>query len=372
MSTAEFVPRWASPPGDTIRDLLRERRLDVDAAARTLDLSAPDLESLLDGGRRITVELARRLVDAFGGSIEFWVARDAQYLDDRERVAADVWASSLPIAEMVSYGWIRRPGDWVERLEAALEFFDVDGPAEWDATVARRAARYRTTAVDGLPVPKVAAWLRAAELAARDVHTGEWSPEAFRAGLADMRRLTVERDPRAFVPELQRLAAPAGVVVSVVRAPTGCRVSGAARLLDDGRRQIVLSVRHRADDHLWFTFFHEVGHLLLHRLDDGYLDEIDPAASADGSSIDEDEANEFAAETLVPRALIDQLQWKRWPTAREVIGLARRAGVSPGVVVGQLQHHGQLGFATKLNGLKRRYEWNGTALERLHRPTATS
>ncbi len=27
---------------------------------------------------------------------------------------------------------------------------------------------------------------------------------------------------------------------------------------------IRLSLRHKTDDHLWFTFFHEAGHILLH------------------------------------------------------------------------------------------------------------
>ncbi|MBL8419274.1 MAG: hypothetical protein JNK92_01440, partial [Dechloromonas sp.] len=41
-------------------------------------------------------------------------------------------------------------------------------------------------------------------------------------------------------------------------------VSGATRWLSPDKALIQLSLRYKSDDQLWFSFFHEVGHLLLH------------------------------------------------------------------------------------------------------------
>jgi Zn-dependent peptidase ImmA (M78 family) len=73
------------------------------------------------------------------------------------------------------------------------------------------------------------------------------------------------------------------------------------------------------------------------------------------STKQEKEANEFAAGALIPhefRATLLSLPLD----SIEVIKFARRVGISPGIVVGQLQHIGRF-KPSQLNGLKRRYTW---------------
>ena len=74
------------------------------------------------------------------------------------------------------------------------------------------------------------------------------------------------------------------------------------------------------------------------------------------NSKEEDEANEFAARTLIPdENRLDFMKLRS--NAREVIRFARRVGISPGIIVGQMQHH-ELIMRSHLNGLKRRYIWD--------------
>lgn len=42
---------------------------------------------------------------------------------------------------------------------------------------------------------------------------------------------------------------------------------------------IQLSLRHKTDDHLWFSFFHEAGHVLLHSKKETFITG-DPSADA--------------------------------------------------------------------------------------------
>lgn len=364
ISTDGFSPRWASPPGDTIRDALAERGMGVEDFARSIDFPIQRIGDLLDGTESLSIDLARSLADTLGGSVEFWITRDGQYRDDLARVAADQWAKDLPLTQMAQLGWIDKPRDWHEGIQTSLKFFGVPDVDGWRRQYLSHVAGAKFRASPSLPVDRnaVTAWLRKGETEADKLECEYWSPERLSQNLVAIRALTRIKDPASFLPQLRVLCAEAGVAVVIVRAPRGCPISGVARFLDDSTASIMLSARYRSDDHLWFTFFHEAAHLLLHDSNSVYLDELDASDKSPQSS-EELEADAFARDILVPQPVRERLQDGR-PTPRQLISIARESGISPGILVGQLQHQGVLGYRTGLNGLKRRYRWNGPNLEK--------
>ena len=152
-----------------------------------------------------------------------------------------------------------------------------------------------------------------------------------------------------FLPQLQALAGAAGVAVVFVPAPPGCRVSGATQWLSPERALIALSLRHQSNDYLWFTLFHEAGHILKHGKKATFVDGLDAVHEEH-----ETEADRFAADQLIPPAAAQKLQGLR--SEQEVKAAAMALGIAPGIVVGRLQHEGWLP-RTDLNGLKVSYRW---------------
>jgi len=152
-----------------------------------------------------------------------------------------------------------------------------------------------------------------------------------------------------FVPQLQALAGAAGVAVVFVPAPPGCRVSGATQWLSPDRALIALSLRHKTNDHLWFTLFHEAGHILKHGKKATFVDGLDGADEEH-----ETEADRFAADQLIPPAAAQKLHGLR--SEQELKDSATALGIAPGIVVGWMQHEGWLP-RTHLNGLKVSYQW---------------
>jgi Zn-dependent peptidase ImmA (M78 family) len=73
------------------------------------------------------------------------------------------------------------------------------------------------------------------------------------------------------------------------------------------------------------------------------------------TSTEEQEANDFAARVLVPDVYRQPLVTIAID-AHQIIRFARKIGISPGIVVGQLQHLGRI-KPRQMNSLKRRYEW---------------
>ena len=367
MSSSEgFQPNWTSAPGDTIVDILRERDISKASFASLMSFSLEETNDLLEGRSTVTVAVARRLSGFLGASLEFWMSRDYQYRQDSRRLQDDEegWLRKLPLGDMIKFGWLRPPPLPSEELAACLRFFRVSSVSEWKEHYQslQEAAAFRSSPSFDSREESVAAWLRQGEIEAEGIECRPWHSERFRGSLSQLRSMTSQKDPGRLIPALQEACSKNGVAVVVVRSPIGCRASGATRFLTNGKAILQLSFRYLTDDHFWFTFFHEAGHLILH----GQRHFFTSALEGQGPWIlegteapiteEEEEANHFAATTLIPHEFQQELLTVP-PSTRAVIRFAHRVGVSPGVIVGQLQHHGQIGY-DQLNRLKRRFAWH--------------
>jgi Zn-dependent peptidase ImmA (M78 family)/plasmid maintenance system antidote protein VapI len=352
-----FAPDWCSPPGDTIKDALAYRKLCSDGLGATLGLSTSSIVRLLSGDLAIDAGLADGLAAALGGSRQFWLRREAHYRDrvDRSTVPEDavdfaIFKASLPVKDMRSFGWLRDFGGGTE--DDAIKAFFEDAPGAWMQTGPGRAeqVRFRTSFAHKTNPSAVAAWLRQGVLAARRIQCAPWDPKKLRAALPAIRALVRIKKPANFFPELVEIGRACGVAIVFVRTPTGCRASGATHFESDDKAIIQLSFRYRADDHFWFTVFHEVGHLLLHPTSPLFVEGQDYETTEE-----ESEANRFASEVLLPDEFEAELQLLR-RDFRAYARLAKRIGVSPGVLVGQMQKRGLLQHE-QMNYLKERYDW---------------
>lgn len=351
----EFSPAWASPPGDTVRRLSANKSLRAPDLARALDISSEELSKLLSGALPITASRAKGLANVVGGSERFWLEREQQYRRNAEALENEgkEWMSSLPFADMVRYGWIKATTSTSEKIRQALDYFEVSTVDEWrDAWLSERAGitAYRTSPAFAMQSASVAAWLRQGELLAAKLQVGSWSRERFERLLPSLRSLSRVLEPAKFIPELQERCAACGVAVVVVRAPKGCPASGATRVKGD-KAILQLSVRYLRDDSFWFTFFHEAAHLVLHE-DRLFLEWPD---KREIDNHEEAEANIFAGQLLIPSS--EEKALLALPhDYRSIMRFAKNLSISPGIVVGQLQHRG-LVRQDKLNFLKKRYSW---------------
>lgn len=321
--------------------------------------SVKRVEELLQGRLPITSEIAERLGRVLGATREFWLKRELQYRQDAGRLRSQSeaepnkgWLRQLPISDMKRLGWIAPSYASGGELQACLDFFEVDSVQAWRSRYRRilKMAAFRTSSAFPAEAAPVAAWLRQGEVLSDSVTCAPWDAKRFREALIAIRPLTRQHDPEVFVPLLRDICAECGVALVILRAPKGCRASGATRFVSSTKALLLLSFRYRTDDHFWFTFFHEAAHLLLHGKSAVFVEDGDMITTHE-----EDEANEFAANYLVPSQLKVELMAVR-PRMKDVVKFAFRVGVSPGIIVGQLQHHKRIG-PNQLNFLKRRYEW---------------
>ena len=351
-----FEPDWVSSPGDSIAEALEERGWTQVDLARRLDMSTKFVNQLVRGKATLSADTAFALASVIGATPEFWLRMEAGYRaalvrrEQLELLAPHVgWLDELPVAAMARLGWIPKLTRPVEKVAACLRFFGVASVEAWRETCERPLAAYRKSAKLEQKPGAVAAWLRQAEIQAGQVRVGPFNAEAFQRELRQLRALTREPNPAVFVPDLVKRCAAHGVAVVLVPAPEGCRASGATKWLGD-KAVLALSLRHKTDDHLWFTFFHEAFHLVLHGKRLLFIEGIDGLGDAA-----EQEADRAAADLLIPPELAAGLLGMPWKPELAV-QVAERWGVAPGVVVGRLQHEG-IWPRNVGNGLKVSYTW---------------
>jgi Zn-dependent peptidase ImmA (M78 family) len=314
---------------------------------------------IIDGTKKIDDNVAEKLSAVLGGTPAFWSNRQIAFEKQIKDVSACIpkavakeWLRELPLADMYKLNWLSRGVDNSDKVVQALNFFDVLSISEWRSTYASFTSSFsfRTSTRIESRIGSLAAWLRRAEMEARNISRATWDAESFKERLADIRRLTKAKSPAYFIPRLRALCAASGVAVVFVRTPAGCRASGATRFISESQPLIVLSFRHLTDDHFWFTFFHEAGHILLHGEGNTFIDGVE----VDSSRM-ETEANRFAASCLIPLDRQSELM-NIEPRTTSILRFATAIGVSPGIVVGQMQHHNVVGHHM-FNRLKRKFTW---------------
>lgn len=361
--TRAFKPDWVSPPGDTIQDALDEMGISQAELARRMDVTNKHVNELIKGKTSLTPEIAGKLELVLGEPARFWLHREAIYQQRRARKRRveelkeeSGWLKELPLGDMVKESWVRKISDKGEQVLECLSYFEVASVDAWRTQTAKLVPAYRASKSFDKKIGAVAAWMKQCEVLSRERPLPAFSRSKLRQACKELRSLTREPDPSVFVPKLKDVCASAGVSLLFVPAPRGCPVSGAAWWPNRHNPVVGLSLRHKRSDHLWFTIFHEIGHLVLH---DKKTKRVD--LDSDESwveEIEEAEADKFARDILVPdSAQFRRLKGTRYLSKKIVSSFADSIDVAPGIVVGRLQHEGVIPYS-HMNDLVTRYKWS--------------
>jgi len=354
---------FAIPPGETLIEVLERVGMSQSDLARRMNRPIKTVNEIINGKASITAETALQLERVVGVPASFWNNLEKGYREDlvrnEERIALSRqlgWLKQFPLKDMFKLkAPLRQQDDPTEQLEELLKFFRVSSPAAWEKQLAAHGALFRQSAIFAAHPPAVDAWIRWAEIEAEQIECKAFNATQFVQVLAQIRLLTRE-DPAIFVPRMQALCAGAGVAVVFIHELPKTRLSGATKWLTSTNAMIALSLYGKSNDRLWFSFYHEAGHIVLHGKRDAFLDTDRPSQTVSFKDPKEEEANRFAADFLIPPSQFQFIASTHRNSSATIERFAKSIGIAPGIVVGRLQHEGKLP-PNYCNELKQRLDW---------------
>ena len=359
MSKQKFDPDYAVPPGETLLETIQVLELTQKELALRMGRPVKTINEIIKGVAAITPETSLQLEKVTGVPASFWNNAEANYrerlarLKEQRRIETQTqWLKSFSYSKIVELGLVPLSSEKRVRVENLLRFFGVASEAQWRTAYAGLTGAAREAAGLKSELGDLSVWLRAGELAARECVCKSYNLSRFKEALSKIRILTRQSPPTVWA-EVCRLCAEAGVVVVLVPELPKTHVYGFTRWLTKNKALLQLSLRYKTDDVLWFTFFHEAAHILLHGKKDIFFEfrgSDDPK---------EDAANRWAANFLIPERAWDGFVEALPQRVSEWIveDFADDQRIAPGIVVGRLQKEKRLSYAF-LNDLKHRLEIN--------------
>jgi len=331
----EFEPDYAVPPGRTLQEVIESLDMSQKELAIRTGLTVQSLIRIFKGNQPISYETANLLELATGVPASFWNNLESQYqeqlikIKEGDRLHKDPqWLKTIPTAELIDRGLLHQTEDETVLLRETLAFYGVSSVDAWRKIWVKPAVAARRSQCFESQPGSASAWIRQGELRSHKIACKPFNKGLFREALRMIRSLTRE-EPEKFVSEMKQLCAEAGVAVALVPEMKKVPWNGATKWLNPQKAMILLCLRGKGEDKFWFSFFHEAGHVL----NDSKKDLLINNNSSDDPR--EVRADKFAAEFLIPAGYNGDIIQMR--SNREIIDLAGKLGISPGIVAGRYQ-----------------------------------
>lgn len=348
-NSESFLPIVAIPPGESIKESMESLNMNQTELAARLSITPKHLGDILKGNSVITYETALKLESVIGPSAEFWINLESNYQLDKARIEEnrrliedyDI-LKKIPYNDMSKLGWVESTRDKNERVKNSREFFKVSSlnAITNSYAVAFRLNRTKNTISDY----GVLAWLIEAEALGSKIEVGHLNRTKIKKLIPEFRKLTLE-EPEVFYPKMKQLCSECGIALVLVESLPKTYICGAT--IWNGEKAILaLSVRGKKADIFWFTFFHEIAHLIEHNRKEFHINygECDH---------EEDEADSLARNYLISDEVYHNfLENYNYTDLRSIRIYADKIEIAPCILVGRLLHDRLIEYSMKYESLR--------------------
>ena len=290
-------------PGETLAEKLAEMNMGPKEFAVRTGKPEKTIIAVLNGNSSITPDMAIQFEQVTHIKADYWMkmqnAFNAYLASDRYKtIIADAipWAKKFPLQEMMSMGWLPQQDSMEDRTLSLLSFFRLSSAGAWENYYCNQQLKVAfRISLDKSNTPfAISAWLRQGEIVAEEMNVMDYSAKKFKSILPKLQSLTALSMEESF-DKIQKYCSSAGVKVMRIPSLKKTEISGATRWIKDAPCiQIADSLKSKND--FWFTFFHEVGHILLHGKKEIFLEKV---AYSDWQKDKEEEADAFARKWLM-------------------------------------------------------------------------
>ena len=320
-------------PGDFLEEKLQEMGVDINDFAARIGYTPKTMNEVLKGKCRVTFEMALALEYGTEIPVSFWLNAQKGYEEDLWRIkikksleSQAKWRRCFPISELNPRNWIKNINNKEAGITPILKFFGSPTPKAWkDYYFGNRLkVAFRISLAETEDPYAASVWMRRGEILADQIQMEKQNDKKVRSAIkkampqfvelakADVERWETLRRKKAlpkpkigedFIDEgmhkLQELGATLGIKVLYAQNFKSAPIHGMARWYKD-IPVIQLHDRFKDRNAFWFTFFHELGHIVLHGKKDIFIKNV---YYGNKNLQKDEEANMFAQKYMLSAGL---------------------------------------------------------------------
>jgi addiction module HigA family antidote len=338
----KYYPESVTHPKEILIESLEEKNIGAKEFAVKTGKPEKTITAVLKGESSITPDMAVLFEQVLKIPVHFWLEAQKNYDEFKARVSyqtnienATEWASTFPYAKMANFEWVPKTRIAREKAINLFHYFNVASQKGFEDYYynQRTKVAFRISLKDQENAPAIASWLRQGEIQASKIQTKEYSKIKLKEILPEIKKI-MAKQPDNYFERLQGLCLSSGI--KIVHTPCLAKTSihGSSRWIKN-TPLIQLSGRYKRNDIFWFTFFHEIGHILLHGKKYISIENID----IEGENEEfENQANSFASNWLLTESQENEILNNKEITKDIIISYAEKFNTHPAIIIGRLQH----------------------------------
>lgn len=355
MTNLEAKKLLLSCPGDTIQEHIDTIGMSQAELAERLGRSVPKLNELIKGKAPITKETATKLEYVLGIPASFWLSLERTYQDELlgiERLEfleqCIAWLKSFPVSAMKKLGVLPETNEKHVLAESLLKFFRVASPNQWASLYTNNELAFKIDLQYTTEPQAISVWLRLGEIQAEKTQTMDFDKKLIRERMHEIQTLCYQM-PDNWMIKLQEICSQCGIALVYTPCISKAPIYGASRWIRNFSKPLIqITDRQKDYNAFWFSFFHELAHILNHGKKDVFisLDNIEP------DNEKEKQADDFATRMLLSEKERNELFQHSDFTPELILDFSRKYRRNPSIIVSQLQRQTKVYTDFKLNRLK--------------------
>lgn len=362
METNYYQSDLAIHPGEFLEETLEDLGMSQIELSNRIGRPSQAINEIIKGKKSITSATALELEDVLNVPAHIWVGLESEYQMVKAREAElqqmEEETALLPkfaYPELAKMGLVKTTRKAIEKVEGLKRFFSVAKLGQIEHIKLYQPA-FRVSNHKQVSHEAIASWIQAGTSKAQLIETKHFEKQKLEQTLDSLKKLMTLDDINQAVSQLEQLLALCGVAFVMLPHFKGTKVNGAAFWINEKSKAVVImTIRGSFSDIFWFSLFHEIAHLLLHQKRQVFLEDgcDDPLIKKQ-----EDEADRFAREFLIPSKDFNTFVSKNQLTRDSIISFAEQLNIKPSIVVGRLMHEKIINYNHySLSKLRDRYQW---------------
>ena len=344
-----------SHPGELIEETLETIGMSQAELGERIGKSAKFVNELIKGKAHITSNTAQALERVIGYTAKGWLNLDRVYQDELMEIEqmeyaneCKDWVSNFPLKFMKENGILSNIKDKQSLFSEILSFFRVKSPNEYNQIYNEVSIAFKIELKHTKDPQAIAVWLRLGELHAEKIETlKDYNKKKLVKAIPEIKRISYKMED-GWHNELRNILAECGIALSYTPMIKKAPIYGAARWIKNKSVPLIqVTDRGKDANKFWFTFYHELGHIILHGKKDIFIE--GDAATLDKLRMDEvkeHEADRYAEDNMFTnsqkRTLEDIL--KGTVTKNLVLTLSEQMQVNQNFIIAKLRRMGTMEY----------------------------